>query len=87
MIYDNVHQLKAQLAAQQTDFARKKSETANSGLEFQREMQAKQMALQAQVTQTADTGDTKDSRAQAGEKFEAFLQSYISSNTKNALLS
>ena len=87
MIYDNVHQLKAQLAAQQTDLANKKNAHANSGLEFQQQMQAKQIAMQAEAMKTADTGDAKDSRAKAGEKFEAFLNSYMNSHEQKSLLS
>ena len=87
MIYDNVHQLKAQLAAQQSDLTQKKNANANSGLEFQQQMQAKQIAMQAEVTKIAELGDAKDSRAKAGEKFEAFLNSYTNSHKQESLLS
>ena len=87
MIYNNVHQLKAQLAAQQTDFAQKKNASSNSGLEFQQQMEAKQRDMQAQAIKTAETGDKNDPRAKAGEKFEAFLNSYVASNNKTSLLS
>ena len=87
MIYDNVHQLKAQLAAQQSDLANKKNASATSGLAFQQEMQAKQMAMQAEIAKTAELGDAKESRAKAGEKFEAFLNSYMNAHEQKSLLS
>ena len=89
MIYDNVHQLKAKLAAQQTDFAKSKHKgCSTSGLEFQQQMEAKQIAMQASNLKKAEEKSSeKDARATAGSKFEAFLNSYVTSNHKSSLLS
>ena len=87
MIYQNVHQLKAQLAAQQTDFAKSNEKHKTNALEFQQTMEAKQMTMQAAAAQNAEKGQQKDSRAEAGSKFEAFLNSYITANNKSSMLS
>lgn len=85
MIYNNVHQLRAEMASQQADLAdSKRKQSAKSGLEFQQQMQMTQQSMQDSL-KTGEASDNKDSRTVAGTKFEAFLNSYVA-NQKPASL-